>query len=295
MKPNFRLFAALFLSCCLLAAVRVQPFAEANGSKKIFVITDLEGVDGIFDFDLQCIPDKSPRYAESRRLLTSEVNAAVKGLYEGGATSVVVYDGHYGGHNLLPFDLDDRVLLLAGGPVPPTLELDSSYAGLVFIGLHAMAGTSNAILPHSYSWDIQNIWVNGKKVGEIGGRVMLAGTVGIPAIMLSGDRAACEEFHALVPQGECAEVKRGVGRSVGFTLSSGAACALIEKKARHAMGELGSIKPYSVRGPVEVKVELTSSSTRTFAKQPGVEQLNGRTWVFRGKDLMGAWLKYSSF
>lgn len=287
-----RIFAAIALASFLLP---ILAFSQARGSKRVFVITDLEGVDGIFNFDLQCIPDKSPRYAESRKLLTAEVNAAVKGLYEGGAASVTAYDGHAGGHNLLPFDLDPRVELLAGSPVPPTLELDSSYAAVVFIGLHAMAGTPNAILPHSYTWDIQNIWVNGKKVGEIGGRMMLAGIFGIPAIMLAGDRAACQEFHQLVPQGECAEVKRGVGETVGFTLTSTAACALIEKKAQQAMGKLATIQLYSVKGPVEVKVELTSSSTRTFAKQPGVEQLDGRTWVFRGNDLKSAWLKFSSF
>lgn len=287
-----RFFAAFAFALVFLPAAA---FAQTTRSKKIFVITDLEGVDGIFNFDLQCIPDKSPRYAESRKLLTAEVNAAVKGLYEGGATSVVVYDGHYGGHNLLPFGLDSRVELLAGSPVPPTLELDSSYAAVIFIGLHAMAGTPNAILPHSYTWDIQNIWVNGNPVGEIGGRVMLAGIFGVPAIMLAGDHAACREFHDLVPQGECAEVKRGVGQTVGFTLSSPAACALIEKKAQQAMGKLATIQPYSVKGPVEVKVELTSSSTRTFTKQSGVEQLDGRTWVFRGADLRSAWLKFSSF
>lgn len=290
-----------FRRVCLLLAFALVPLpalllASSPRPKKVFVITDLEGVDGIFDFNLQCIPDKSPRYAESRKLLTSEVNAAVKGLYQGGADSVVVYDGHAGGHNLLPFDLDPRVNLLAGTPVPPTLELDSSYAAVIFIGLHAMAGTANAILPHSYTWDIQNIWVNGKKVGEIGGRVMLAGAFGIPAIMLAGDRAACEEFHQLVPKGDCAEVKHGVGQTMGFTLSSPAACALIQEKAREAMQHLAESEPYTVKGPVKVKVELTSSpSARSFTKQPGVEQLDGRTWIFRGNDLMKAWLKFSSF
>ena len=292
-KPLCRIFITLAFSLALWPA-RVP--AQGGAPKKVFVITDLEGVDGIFDFNLQCIPDKSPRYAESRKLLTAEVDAAVKGLYEGGAGRVVVYDGHAGGHNLLPFDLDPRVDLLAGAPVPPTLQLDPSYAAVVFIGLHAMAGTANAILPHSYTWDIENIWVNGKKVGEIGGRVMLAGSFGIPAIMLAGDHAACEEFLQLVPQGECAEVKRGVGPTVGFTLTSSAACALIEEKARQAIRHLSQVKPYTVKGPVQVKVELTSSTrARSFTAQPGVEQLDGRTWVFRGKDLTKAWLKFSSF
>ena len=76
-----------------------------------------------------------------------------------------------------------------------------------------------AILSHSYSsLGIQNIWVNNKPVGEIGGRVMLAGYFGVPVVMLSGDTAACKELHDLVPAAECAEVKSGVSRTSGYML-----------------------------------------------------------------------------
>ncbi|MGH9450909.1 MAG: M55 family metallopeptidase, partial [Terriglobia bacterium] len=108
------------------------------------MITDLEGVDGIFNFNLQCVPFKGPLYPESRKLLAAEVNAAIKGLAEGGATDIVVYDNHYGGHNLSALDIHSEfsgLLLLAGSPVSPTLGLDSSYSAIVFIGLHSMAGT----------------------------------------------------------------------------------------------------------------------------------------------------------
>lgn len=44
------------------------------------MVTDMEGVDGIFDIELQCVPWKSPRWEESQKLLTGKVNAAVKGL-----------------------------------------------------------------------------------------------------------------------------------------------------------------------------------------------------------------------
>ena len=269
--------------------------AQTAPSRKIFVITDLEGVNNIFDFDLQCIPDKSPRYRESQQLLTGEVNAAVQGLLAGGATQLVVYDGHYGGHNILPFKLNPKARLLAGTPVSPTLGLDDSYSALVFIGLHSMAGTRRGILPHSFTWDVENIWVNGRKVGEIGARVMLAGEYGIPAIMLSGDTAACNEYHDLVPQGECAPVKSGVSHTAGFTLSPSAADELIREKAQLAMQRLPAIKPYHLASPVEVKVEYIPSATARFLPGPDVQQLGGDTWVFRGKNLVDAWLRFRSF
>jgi len=281
---------AVMLSLVSLAA------GQTSKGKKVFVITDLEGVSGIVDSDTQCSPYQSPRWEESRKLLTGEVNAAVDGLLEGGATEVVVWDAHDGSRTLSVTDIHPQARLLTGTPVSPTCELDPGYSAVVFIGQHAMAGAQNGILSHSYSSQgIQNIWVNGKPTGEIGARVMLAGYFGVPVIMLSGDTAACKEIHELVPQAECAEVKSGVSRGAGFTLPHSAACALIREKARRAMERLGEFKPYKITGPAEVKVEFTPRGTPDFAPREGVERLNDRTWVFRGKDIVDAWLKYSSF
>ena len=113
--------------------------------------------------------------------------------------------------------------------------------------------------------------------------------------MLSGDNAACRELQELVPESECAEVKKGVSRTAGFMLSHPAACALITKKSQRAMERLEHFKPYKLTGPVEVKVEFTPVGTTRFRLREGVEQVNERIWVFRGKDIVDAWLKYSSF
>jgi D-amino peptidase len=284
------LVSAMILSSVCLAA------DQTSKSKKVFVITDLEGVSGIVDSDTQCSPYQSPRWEESRKLLTGEVNAAVDGLLEGGATEVGVWDAHDGSRTLSVTDIHPKARLLAGSPVSPTMELDASYSAVVFIGQHAMAGAAKGILNHSYdSRGIQNIWVNGKPTGEIGARTMLAGTFGVPVIMLSGDAAACQEIRELVPGVECAEVKQGVSRTAGFMLPHAAACALIRDKARRAMERLDGFKPYKVTGPAEVKVEFTPRGTQDFAPREGVERLNDRTWIFRGKDIVDAWLKYSSF
>jgi D-amino peptidase len=279
----------------VLAAWVLTSFAQTSKPKKVFMITDMEGVSGIFDSDLQCIPYKSPRWEESHKLLTGEVNAAVDGLLAGGATDVVVWDGHDSSQSLSVLDIHPKARLLTGEPVSPTGELDPSYSALIFIGQHAMAGARNGILSHSFSsLGIQNIWVNGKPTGEIGGRVLLAGYFGIPVIMLSGDTAACEELHDYVPQAECAEVKTGVSRTGGFMLSHPAACDLIRQKAQRAMERLGEFQPYRTSGPMEVKVEFTTRSEPNIQPREGVERVNERTWVFRGKDIVDAWLKFSS-
>jgi len=159
----------------------VPSSAQNTKLKKIYMVTDMEGVDGIFDSELQCVPWKSPRWEESRKLLTGEINAAVKGLYDGGATEVVVLDGHDRSRSLSVLDIDPRVKLLQGQPMSPTAELDGSYSGVIFIGQHAMAGAEKGVLGHSESSEsIQNIWVNNRPTGEIGIIVMLGGTSGFP-------------------------------------------------------------------------------------------------------------------
>ncbi len=292
-KQNLKRYG---LVVALLLTMAASAIAQTSKPKKIFIITDMEGVDGVFSSEDQCIPFQSPRFEESRKLLTGEVNAAVDGLLAGGATDVVVWDGHDSGRTLSALDIHPKARLLMNRPISPTLELDSSYSAVIFIGQHAMAGAEKAVLSHSFSSEgIQNIWVNNKPVGEIGARVMLAGFLGIPVIMLSGDNAACKEIHQLVPQAECAEVKTAVSRTAGITLSHPAACSLISEKAFHAMERLLEFKPYTLAGPVEVKVEFTPRATDRFESREGVQQLDARTWTFRGKDIVEAWLKYSSF
>jgi D-amino peptidase len=279
-----------------LLALSCSGLAQSEKPKKLFVITDMEGVSGIFDSDLQVNPFQSPRWEESRKLLTGEVNDAVEGLLAGGATEVVVWDGHDSGRSLSVLDIHPKARLLQGRPVSPTLELDPSYRAVIFVGQHGMAGADKGILAHSYdSQRIQNISVNGKPVGEIGGRVMLAGALDIPVIMLSGDTAACKELHDLVPQAECAEVKTGVSRTAGYMLSHSASCALIRQKAQLAMEHLAEFQPYKVLGPVELKVEFTTAAGAVFQEHDGIEKVNDRTWIFRGKGIIEAWLKFSSF
>jgi D-amino peptidase len=291
MASNFFSRVARRLAPALSVVVALVASAGAAAQKKVLMITDMEGVDGIFDSDLQCIPFKSPRWAESQKLLTGEINAAVDGLLDGGATDVVVWDGHWEGRNLSVLDIHPKARLLTGNLmsyIPP----NPSYSAQIFIGQHPMAGAKNGVLSHTESDSIQNVWVNNKPTGEIGINMLLASAFGIPTIMLSGDTAACEEIHDLVPEAECAEVKSGVSRNAALMLSHPAACALIREKARRAMQRLPEFKPYRVAGPVEIKVEFAPLGTHGFWPRDDVEQLNERTWAFRGKDFMEALQKW---
>lgn len=266
--------------------------APVQDARKVLVMSDMEGVDGIFNSAEQCTPLKSPRWQESQKLLTGEVNAAVDGLIAGGATEVIVWDGHDGGESLSAADINPKARLLIGSPVPPIREFDSTFSAVVFVGQHAMAGAKDSVLPHSFFFNIQNLWVNGRLVGEIGIRAMIAGEMGVPAIMLAGDSAACIEIRAIIPQVECAEVKSGVSSAAGYTLAHPAACELIRETSERAMKRLAEFKPYRVEGPVEVKVEFTTPGAPGPGPRRASRRINERTVIYTGKNIIDAWFKF---
>jgi len=295
LKFKFGVGASLAMALVLL------PLGSPSGSGlaaskplKVLILTDMEGVDGIFNEELECVPDKSPRWEQSRKLLTGEINAAVEGLLEAGATDIVVWDGHWSGENLSTLDIHPKVSLFTGSG--KGFEMDRSYSAMIFIGQHARAGVDRGVLSHTESPEgVQNYWVNGKAVGEIGLEALHAGSFGVPVIMLSGDKAACDEIRDLIPQIECAEVKTGVTRTSGFTLSHPAACALIRERARRGLERLPEFKPYSVATPVELKMEFTPVGTTYHRPRPDIERVNDHTWIIRGKDYMDVYQKFLEF
>jgi len=64
----------------LILAPSLATHAQTSQPKKVFMITDMEGVDGLVSCPDQCVPFTSPRWAESQKLLADEVNAY---LYSG--------------------------------------------------------------------------------------------------------------------------------------------------------------------------------------------------------------------
>jgi D-amino peptidase len=174
------------------------------------------------------------------------------------------------------------------------LTMDQHYAAIAFVGQHARANSKGGVMAHSYSsLGIQTMLVNGKPVGEIETRAALAGAFGTPVIFLSGDQAAADDLHAIVPGAELAVVKQGYADYACLSLSAAAAQALIRDRARTAMKRIGEMKPYTIEGPVTVEIEYTARSVPgPDAKyRPGVEVVNARTLRFRGKDFIEAWTR----
>ena len=261
---------------------------SAQSGKVVFLITDAEGVAGV------CRQDQTdPKDQELRQLLTGEINAAVDGLYAAGADDVIVWDGHDGSQTLSALTIHPRAKLIIGD-LGVTMTLERRYAAIGFVGQHARADRKGGIMAHSYSsLGIQTMLMNGKPVGEIETRAALAGAFGVPVIFLSGDQAAADDLHAIVPQAELAVVKEGFSNYACQTLSAQSARELIHDRARIGMQKLAEIKPYRIEGPVTIQIEYTTRNALGVdaAMRPGAEVVDARTIRYSGKDFLEAWTR----
>jgi D-amino peptidase len=213
---------------------------------KIYIIIDLEGVTGVVSPDKQAKPG-SPGYQEARGFLMSDLNATVEGALEGGASQVLIYDMHYYGLNVILDKLHPQAKIIMGNPhiVPPEMGLNNTFKGMLMIGFHAMAETEGALLPHTYSYDMRALYLNGVLMGEIGMEASIAGTYGIPLVMLSGDSKGIEEGKEIVEDFEEATVKYAIDDEGAVCLPLSISKEIIKEKALSAVKRINDFKPYS--------------------------------------------------
>ncbi|MBU7004524.1 MAG: M55 family metallopeptidase [Theionarchaea archaeon] len=252
---------------------------------KVYVSVDFEGGACIVGQPEMTLTD-SKQYEFARSVMTDEANAAARGAFDGGATYLVVDDAHGSGLNLLYDRLDERVEVLAGVPRPRRFpSLDESYSGMLLIGYHAMAGIEGGVLSHTYSSRaVQNLWLNGTRIGEIGMDAALAGTLGVPVLMVSSCEAGTMEAEGFLPGTITYATKRGYSRNCALGKVPSVACRGIEEAARRAVGLRDEIKPYVVDPPYELRREFKFESSADRTRPPWTK-VDPRTVCGRSDDL----------
>ena len=205
---------------------------------KVLIAADMEGVTGVVSWD-QVTPG-SRDYERFRRLLTADINAAVRGAFAAGATDVIVSDGHGGSNqNVLLEELDDRAHLNSGetAPLGGLQGAARDVGAAMFVGYHARAGTPNAVLDHTFSpHRVGNLWLDDELIGEVGLNALICAYFGVPLVLITGDVAACDEATAVVAGVERAIVKRATGRYSADCSPPAVSQSLIEHCAALAVG-----------------------------------------------------------
>lgn len=247
---------------------------------KIYISVDLEGICGVNT--REHVQRDGRLYAEAQRLMTEDINAAVRGAFAGGADEVIVADKHGGSNNLLPELLDPRALLLDGAPCFPRFPFLDDADGMFLLGYHAQAGTERAALEHtmtSLAW--HKYLVNGVPYGEVGIDADIAGWEDVPVVLVSGDDKLCDEAKALLgAQVEAVCVKQGIGRQCALMLSPAEGRRRIEKQAERAVRRLAAgerFPRFCAGSPVTVSITYKHTPDADSAMCMGARRLDGYT------------------
>lgn len=248
---------------------------------KIFISADIEGVAGVV------VPSHgqpgNPEYERARRLMTAEVNAAIEGAFEGGATEVVVNDSHGPQMNLLPELLDARAEVILGRPKPAGMcaGLDSSFDAVFFTGYHAGAG-QHGVLSHTINgFAFLGIRVNGIDCAEATLYGAYAGSLGVPVALLSGDDRLMAQCGPMFPGARQVQVKTALGQRAARSVAPERAGQMLRDGAMKAVRDLAACTPATIAAPYRLEIDVTSVTLADLACLiPVAERVGPRTVGF---------------
>jgi len=246
---------------------------------RVFISADIEGVAGVVT-TLQT-GDTARQYQEGRELMTDEVNAAIAGAFDGGATAVVVCDAHAAMQNLIPARLDERAVLVRGA-MRDSLQMegmDGSFHAVFITGTHGRAGTADAVLDHTWnSGTVYNLRINGRTVNEAELNALVAWRFGVPVALVTGDEATLDQTRETLPKTIMVPVKTGRGRGVAASLHPKEACRRIRAGAAEAVRTRGQIPAPAVPSPMVMEIDYNRTDmAQTAALVPGVTRIAPRT------------------
>jgi D-amino peptidase len=232
---------------------------------RVFISCDMEGVAGIVDWK-QVIPGSE--FELGRRLLLAEVNAAIDGAVEAGATYVLVNDSHGAMQNLPPDQLHGEAEYLAGQHKPLYMMegLDATFDAVFFIGYHGAVDGPASVLSHTYNpAAVQGASINGVLAGESGINALVSSHHGVPVALVSGDQHTATQAEPFCPGAEMVVVKRSVTRFSAQSLTPEAARKRIKDGAHYALQRLSGITAASFAEGCSLHLRLRNSDLAELA------------------------------
>lgn len=248
---------------------------------QVFISADMEGITGIAD--ARDVVKGESDYADGQELMVGDVNAAVEGALAAGAESVVVNDSHASMTNVPRADLHEEARLIRGSSKPRSMMqgLARDHDVAFFVGYHAKAGTSRAVLNHTFiGHELLRVRVNDREVGELGWNAGLAAAFDVPVGLVTGDDRTATEARLTLDEVETVAVKDGIDRFTADCRPPGETRPAIRDAAERAVERAasGEFDQPEIEEPVVVEADWSATNQALRASGlPGVERLGGRT------------------
>jgi D-amino peptidase len=216
----------------------------------VYIQTDIEGVAGWTSFEDR-FSNSVENFEHRRRmyrLLTHEVNAAIRAAKDCGAEKIYVNDNHGSSYNIIFEELEPGCEIIhgRGGHFPEWLpSLSEGFDAMVQVGMHAMGGELGAICPHS-KWEL-----NGGDIymSEASMAMAFAGDMDIPCVFVSGDQVLTAEMKEKNPDIETAVVKHAYAPFCCRSVLPDKAQEMIYEGVKKGLERLSEIPPYKLKGP----------------------------------------------
>jgi D-amino peptidase len=241
---------------------------------RVLISADMEGASGVtWPGDVDPGTEQWQRF---RRMLTSDTNAAIAGVFNGGATEVLVNESHDTMRNILLEDLDPRARLLTGRHKRLGMMegIDRDVDAVCFVGYHAAAGRYG-VLAHTYMGNsLTGFWIDGELASEGLLNALLAAEYGVPLILVTGDDQTCRDAKNYAPDARTVEVKEAVSRYAAICAPPSVTAGWIQAAAADAMTSAGRREPQP-REEHRFEVEFDASHLAlATAGVPTVEELS---------------------
>jgi D-amino peptidase len=249
---------------------------------RVFISVDMEGTSGLER--LEEIFRGLPGFARFRQLMAGDANAVIRGAIEGGADEIVVSDSHGYMCNIHPDDLVRGVQLKRGQLRRRWCQMktfDESFDAVLLVGYHAKAGTTEAILSHTWITSFLDVRVNGASVPEPSLNTYLAGAFGVPVVMLSGDDYVIDQSRPVLGDIHYAQVKKSTGFFSGEHLPLDESRRLLRQTAREAVSSAAGVAPVPCDLPVTIEVDLSPdpvNETPLGARADDNQRFVDRAW-----------------
>jgi D-amino peptidase len=266
---------------------------------RIYISADMEGVTGLVD--AEDVQPGGRDYERGRQMMAEDVNAAVRGAVAAGATEIIVNDAHGPMRNLLPDALHPAARLLRGkSKQMGMLEgLVPGHDAVICVGYHSRAGALG-VLSHSFmGHEIEDMWLDGRPVGEIGLAHATAAALGVPVAVLTGDDRACTEMTEWAASVTTVAVKYARDRFAADLRQADEARGAIEEAVASSLSA-PLPPPPAASAPSTLTVRWQSTSVAsTLLGIPGVTSTDTRTVQAQGAlpglyRLFGVWMRVAA-
>jgi D-amino peptidase len=246
---------------------------DSAGQLRVLIIHDMEGLSGqddprSFDFG-------TGQYPGGQEMLAADVNAVVAGLLQGGATEVLIADGHGSGNpepDLRADLLDPRARqIIRDEPFDTYFDLPESedIDAVAVVGMHAKTG-SGGFASHTFTLGI-DLLINGRPITETELVALSWGRVGVPVIFASGDDRLARDLETM-PWIEFVTVKEATAADSARLRPPDEAHADLTASARRAVEGLASARVMKVGVPIRASLRVVPPADLSFLEGiPGID------------------------